>query len=58
MDPNVCLALFRAAVRNQDWDAAVDHWCDLHGWIIGRGGFEPTWTPLQRKNFFKWKCPE
>jgi hypothetical protein len=58
MDPNATFSLFRDAVRNADWDAAVDHWCTLHEWLVAKGGFAPTWTENQRRNFFRWTCPE
>ena len=46
-------------VTYREWlygDDAVQAWIDLKDWLR-RGGFEPNWTPEQRRTFMAWKPP-
>lgn len=53
MDPNETLRLLAIALLEEDRDAAREHYENLRTWLE-RGGFEPAWTHLSRKQFFQF----
>ena len=53
MDPNACFESFLDAISEHDIDEAKYTKEDLISWL-NRGGFEPNWSPEQKKHFLSW----
>lgn len=51
MDPTACYKRWQRALLEEDTDEAKAAYNDIRVWL-DRGGFEPSWTPLERKQFF------
>ena len=51
MDPTACYKRWWRAVLQEDTDEARAAYHDLRTWL-DRGGFEPGWSPAERKQFF------
>ena len=51
LDPTECYRRFCVALLEEDTDEAREAYNDLRAWLE-RGGFEPVWTPVQRRQFF------
>lgn len=50
MDPNETLRLMAKALLEEDADAARE----FHGYLVSwlaKGGFEPHWTPMSKRQF-------
>jgi hypothetical protein len=55
MDPNVCWERFLQALEVGDTAEALEARADLSEWLA-RKGFEPRWSPEQRRAFFAWQA--
>lgn len=53
MDPDECYRLWWRAVLAEDREAANEAYFNLRMWLE-RGGFEPSWSTLARKQFFTY----
>jgi hypothetical protein len=53
MDPNEALHLLAIALLEENADEAREHYENLRAWLE-RGGFEPDWKHLSRKQFFSF----
>lgn len=51
MDPNACYKRWWRALLEENADEAREAYTDLCTWI-GRGGFEPSWSKVERAQFF------
>ncbi len=51
MDPDQAYQDFCRALLEEDAETARERYNGLRAWME-RGGFEPAWTPAQRKQFF------
>lgn len=53
MDPNETLRLMAIALLEENADEAREHYENLQDWFA-KGGFEPAWTHMSRKQFFSF----
>lgn len=52
MDPNACYLRWMSAIADEDSEEAAEAYNALRAWLE-RGGFEPSWTPSERRTFFR-----
>lgn len=50
MDPQEALRLLSIALLEENTEAVLEHYWNLKNWMR-RGGFEPAWTSLSRRQF-------
>ena len=53
MDPNETLRLLAIAILEENKSEACEHYENLKNWLA-RGGFEPAWTHMSRRQFFSF----
>lgn len=53
MDPTTAYYRWAEAVAEGDRHEANEHYIALRAWLE-RGGFEPSWTPEDRADFFSY----